>query len=223
MCTFKIIAVSNWELYRKFHGKEEIEAYMEYLAGIAGAGREKKDNFRQRKDSRNFIYGLQSPDVLIVREKEMKEEKYLEFFDSLWKKCGCSKEQEETARIVPHTYLSAAFQTGSSSIHLPLHLLNAYQKEKRLAGIKRIGVSVHSLEEAKEAEQLGASYLTAGHVFATDCKKGLLPRGLEFLEEICDNVTIPVYAIGGIHADNLSQIRQTKAAGACMMSEYMRG
>ena len=91
-----------------------------------------------------------------------------------------------------------------------------------MAGIEPIGVSVHSVEEAKEAEKLGASYLTAGHVFATECKKGLLPRGLEFLEEICDSVAIPVYAIGGIHPGNLRQIEESKAAGACMMSEYMK-
>ena len=42
--------------------------------------------------------------------------------------------------------------------------------------------------------------MTAGHVYVTDCKKGLPPRGLEFLKEVCTKVTIPVYAIGGIHA-----------------------
>ncbi|MCI8483675.1 MAG: thiamine phosphate synthase [Lachnospiraceae bacterium] len=174
------------------------------------------------------MHGLQKqerpdPDIVIVREKVMGEEKYLEFFETLWKRCGCGKEEKRGARMIPHTYLSAANQTGSSCIHLPLPLLRTYQKEGALSEIEKIGVSVHSQEEAKEAEQLGAAYLTAGHVFVTDCKKGLPPRGLEFLEKICDNVAVPVYAIGGIHPDHLSQIRQTKAAGACMMSEYMRG
>ena len=53
-------------------------------------------------------------------------------------------------------------------------------------GTVKIGVSIHSAEEAKEAVSLGASYLTAGHIFTTDCKKGVPARGLEFLKEVCE-------------------------------------
>ena len=52
-----------------------------------------------------------------------------------------------------------------------------------------------------EAERLGAAYVTAGHIFTTDCKKGLPPRGLDFLKNVCDAVTIPVYGIVGIKFD----------------------
>ena len=89
---------------------------------------------------------------------------------------------------------------------------------------QQIGVSVHSAEEAREAVRLGASYLTAGHVFATDCKKGVPPRGLEFLKEICELAPVPVYGIGGIRLDT-EQIREVLAqgaAGACIMSQMMR-
>lgn len=91
------------------------------------------------------------------------------------------------------------------------------------SGLK-IGVSVHSAEEAREAVRLGASYLTAGHVFATDCKKGVPPRGLEFLKEICELAPVPVYGIGGIRLDT-EQIREMLAqgaAGVCIMSQMMR-
>ena len=43
--------------------------------------------------------------------------------------------------------------------------------------------------------------MTAGHIYATDCKQGLPPRGLDFLEEVCRAVDIPVWAIGGIGKD----------------------
>ena len=65
--------------------------------------------------------------------------------------------------------------------------------------------------------------MIAGHIYATDCKKGLPPRGLEFLEEICRSVSLPVYAIGGIRLDR-KQIEKTLAAGArgvCVMSGAM--
>ena len=85
-----------------------------------------------------------------------------------------------------------------------------------------IGASCHSLEEAKEAERLGCTYITAGHIFLTDCKKGLPGRGLTFLQNICENVSIPVYAIGGISNENINDVRQTGAAGACIMSGFMK-
>lgn len=76
-----------------------------------------------------------------------------------------------------------------------------------------VGASVHSPEEAREAQALGADYVTAGHVFATDCKRGLEPRGLEFLRETVNAVSIPVFAIGGISAENVKAVRKAGAAG----------
>lgn len=204
MCTFKLIGISNWELYRQFHRAGSLEEYAEYLARLAAL----------RKSQ------AEGPDVLIIREKSLPKEKYVRFFTDLWKKC--EEYGENRAVLVPHTYFSAAQNTGSSRIHFPLPVLRRYQNTEDLTGIKEIGVSVHSVEEAKEAEDLGASYLTAGHIFTTDCKWGVPPRGMSFLDQVCGSVQIPVYAIGGIHMGNLPQIRESRAAGACMMSEYMK-
>ena len=84
-----------------------------------------------------------------------------------------------------------------------------------------MGTSVHSPEEAALAEKLGASYVTAGHIFATDCKKGVPPRGLDFLENVCKSVKIPVYAIGGITRSNMHLALEKGAAGVCVMSGLM--
>ena len=84
---------------------------------------------------------------------------------------------------------------------------------------------VHSLGfrgEAQEAARLGCTYITAGHVFVTDCKKGLAPRGLAFLQEVVESVAIPVYAIGGIGSENAASVRKTGAAGVCVMSGLMQ-
>lgn len=68
---------------------------------------------------------------------------------------------------------------------------------------------------------MGCTYITAGHVFATDCKKGIPPRGLDFLKEVCENVSIPVYAIGGISSEVMTSVREAGANGACVMSGLM--
>ena len=92
-----------------------------------------------------------------------------------------------------------------------------------LKSFSQIGTSVHSVEDALEAQKLGATYITAGHIYATDCKKGLPPRGLDFLRDVCRAVDIPVYAIGGIKIDQaqFTDILNCGAAGGCIMSGMM--
>ena len=121
-----------------------------------------------------------------------------------------------------HTYLETAAKLQHPYIHLPLFLLRENSGE--LNDFIEVGCSVHSVEEAEEAQKLGATYLTAGHIYATDCKKGLPPRGTDFLKEVCSAVTIPVYAIGGIHAGTgqIREVMECGASGGCIMSEMMK-
>lgn len=82
----------------------------------------------------------------------------------------------------------------------------------------RVGVSVHSLEEAKVAEERGADYLFYGHVYASPSKPNCEPRGLALLAEVCAKVSIPVIAIGGITTENMAAIRDAGASGAAVIS-----
>ena len=99
-----------------------------------------------------------------------------------------------------------------------LHMMNKNVKND----FETVGVSVHSAEEAAAAEKMGADYVTAGHIFVTDCKRGLAPRGLEFLKSVVDSVSIPVYGIGGISPDNIAEIKASGADGGCKMSGFMK-
>ena len=63
--------------------------------------------------------------------------------------------------------------------------------------------------------------MTAGHVFETDCKKGLPGRGLAFVQEVVQAVDIPVYGIGGICAANAPDVVRAGASGVCVMSGFM--
>lgn len=120
---------------------------------------------------------------------------------------------------------SADVSTSSTPVRIDGSIYPADEPEavSHIVLHKKIGCSIHSVEEAVEAQKLGASYITAGHIYATDCKKGLAPRGLEFLKEVCDSVTIPVYAIGGIDVDGTrrDEVKMCGAAGSCIMSGMM--
>ena len=121
--------------------------------------------------------------------------------------------------LIINQNISVAEKLKLPNIHLSMLNLRKYQNELR--PFIQVGASVHSVPEAVEAQQLGASYLLAGHIFSTDCKKGVPPRGLTFLKEVCDSVTIPVFAIGGITKNNVKDIESTGAKGMCIMSEAM--
>ena len=75
-----------------------------------------------------------------------------------------------------------------------------------------------------EAERLGATYVTAGHIFTTDCKKVCRHVDLIFLKNVCDAVTIPVYGIGGIKIDpqQWNSLKKQGACGGCIMSGMMQ-
>lgn len=119
-----------------------------------------------------------------------------------------------------HTYKETAKEMGIRKIHLSYQDFLALELEEK-EWFERIGVSIHAVEEAQRAEREGASYLTAGHIFATDCKKGVPPRGIPFLEEVCKAVKIPVYGIGGITEENKDACLAAGAEGICLMSSLM--
>ena len=127
---------------------------------------------------------------------------------------------EYGVKCILHSFVDAAIELHADAIHLPLHILRGMTGEQK-EQFKTIGASCHSVEDALEAQALGCSYITAGHVFETDCKKGLPGRGLIFLRNVCSAVQLPMYGIGGIDADNISEVRKAGASGACLMSSLM--
>lgn len=157
------------------------------------------------------------PRALILREKDLSEHEYELLAEQVLEICSTYD-----VPCILHTYTAVARRLGCSRIHLPLPLLKT--EVSSLGDFSLVGTSVHSVEDAIEAEKLGASYLTAGHIYVTDCKKGLPPRGTGFLREVCLQVSVPVYAIGGIHLDEnqMKEIIDSGAAGGCIMSGMMQ-
>ena len=155
------------------------------------------------------------PAGIILREKDMSLEEYKALAAKIMEICG-----RYDVKCILHSFSAAAISLHADAIHLPLHLLRELPQEQK-AHFRVLGASCHSVADALEAQALGCTYITAGHVFDTDCKKGLPGRGLEFLRNVCAAVDIPVYGIGGIDADNIALVRGAGASGACLMSSLM--
>lgn len=161
---------------------------------------------------------LLHPKALVLREKDLSEADY----EALAKQVLSICEKYDVPCIL-HSFPDVVIRLQQDAIHLPLWKLKKMTDDTRHQ-FQTIGCSIHSVKEAMEASSLGATYLTAGHIFTTECKKGLPPRGLSFLKEVCAATSLPTYGIGGIHLDS-SQMREVMEAGAdgvCIMSEMMR-
>lgn len=83
---------------------------------------------------------------------------------------------------------------------------------------KILGISAGTVEEAIAAENAGADYIGVGAVFGTSTKKNARNLSVEKLQEICHAVSIPVVAIGGIHAGNLLELSGSGVDGVAVVS-----
>ncbi len=163
--------------------------------------------------------------ALILREKDLTDKNYTEYAV----KCNniCKK---YNVLFFINSKINIAEKLSISNIQISF--TDFLKNKNKLNNFDHIAVSVHSLEEAKiiENNKLSAHLLSnpftlsliVGHIFKTNSKKDIPPRGIDFLKEICDNVSLPVFAIGGINCKTIDQLKGLNIEGVCMMSELMQ-
>ncbi|MEY8764800.1 MULTISPECIES: thiamine phosphate synthase [Clostridium] len=155
---------------------------------------------------------LAGADAVILREKDLNSDKIIPIAENIKKIT-----EPQNVPLIINSNMEAALKINAEGFHTSyLNYMNGHFK---FNGI--LGVSVHSTLEAVKAQEKGADYLLAGHIFKTDCKKGLKPRGIAFLKDILDEVSIPVIAIGGINETNIDEVLKTGVCGAAVMSFVM--
>ncbi|MCH3958147.1 MAG: thiamine phosphate synthase [Selenomonas sp.] len=157
------------------------------------------------------------PRAVILREKDLTESQYEELAAKVLAIC-----RQAQVPCILHSFPAVARRLGAAALHLPLPQLRGMAPGER-QGWSCLGTSCHSLAEVREAAALGCHYVVAGHIFATDCKRGLPGRGTDFLRAACETAGVPVFAIGGITPDRLPLVLAAGAGAACVMSGMMRG
>lgn len=125
------------------------------------------------------------------------------------------------AQLIVNGNLKAAIISNANFFHIGIEDFKRKGLDLLSLNGALLGLSVHSAEEAMEAEALGAKYILASHIFKTDCKKGLKPKGIQMIEDIRRKVNIPVIALGGINEGNIRKVLESGAHGAAVMSSIM--
>jgi thiamine-phosphate pyrophosphorylase len=123
--------------------------------------------------------------------------------------------RELGATFVVNDDVEAALQLGADGVHLGRTDEGA---ERALSAGLTLGLSAAGVEEAVKAERRGAAYVGAGPVWATPSKPDADPAiGLAGLHAICEAVSIPVVAIGGVDASNAAACIGAGAAGVAVI------
>ena len=160
------------------------------------------------------------PHAVILREKDLPDEEYEKLAKNILVLC-----EREGVLCFLHSRIDMARKLKCEQIHLSVPALQSLSEQERSAlrkDFRELSISCHNMEDMQFAVSSGATQIVLGTIFETECKKGLKGKGLDFVREICEACPIPVYAIGGISMERLSQVMDAGAAGGCMMSGFMR-
>jgi thiamine-phosphate pyrophosphorylase len=125
------------------------------------------------------------------------------------------------SRLAINDRLDVALAAQADGVHLAGQSLPVAEAVQLASGRVLVGRSVHSLDEAIQAAEEGADYVTFGHVFPTTTHPGVPPRGLTQLEAIVRAIDVPVLAIGGITPDNLDDVLATGCGGVAVISAIL--
>ncbi|HAB94394.1 MAG TPA: thiamine phosphate synthase [Lachnospiraceae bacterium] len=111
-----------------------------------------------------------------------------------------------------------AKRLNADGVHVGQSDRAAAEVRAYLGAEKIIGVTAKTVQQALDAERAGADYLGSGAVFGTSTKPDAIPLSLDRFQEICESVSIPVVAIGGITSGNIMALRGRKMSGFAVVS-----
>lgn len=174
---------------------------------------------------------------LIIREKDLNDNELLDLSLKVKKQLIDTK-----IRVIINSNIKIANKINADGIQLSFkdfieikHKLCTGKREnsnetvdnfndnvEKYEKYKLVGVSIHSFDEGVQAHKLGADYVIYGHIFETDCKKDIQPRGVKEIEELSKKIDIPIIGLGGIDLNNFQDVISSGASGIAIMSSLMK-
>lgn len=148
-----------------------------------------------------------------LREKELDQEAFLQEAVALRALC-----RRYGVPFIVNDNVEVAVACGADGVHVGQEDMEAAQVRSRVGADMILGVSVHTVEEARAAVRSGADYLGLGTVFPTGTKTDVEQMPAQTLRAICAAVDVPVVAIGGIHKGNIGTLAGSGVDGVALVS-----
>ncbi len=148
-----------------------------------------------------------------LREKDMPFDDFLAQAQEIKEIC-----KKHGIPFIINDSVEVALSCGADGVHVGQSDLDALSVRERLGDAAIIGVSAQTVEQARLAQSSGADYLGVGAVFSTGTKTDADDVSFDTLKAICEAVSIPVVAIGGISQKNIEQLTGSGIAGVAVVS-----
>jgi len=148
-----------------------------------------------------------------LREKELDEEAFLREAVDMTKLC-----HRYGVPLLINDNVEIARRSGADGVHVGQDDMNAASVRGILGSEMIVGVTAKTVEQAIRAQEAGADYLGSGAVFGSSTKLNARPMTKERLKSICNAVSIPVVAIGGINRNNILDLAGADIAGVAVVS-----
>jgi thiamine-phosphate pyrophosphorylase len=152
-------------------------------------------------------------DWIQIREKDLSGRELMTLVS------GAVERVPETCRILVNDRLDVAVACAAGGVHLgeqsiPVEQARKLWRKQNVSGRFLVGASTHSVRSVQAAQESGADYVIFGPVYATPAKEPFgSPQGVERLAEVCESLSLPVIAIGGITLENSRECVAVGAAG----------
>lgn len=148
-----------------------------------------------------------------LREKELNPEDFLAEAKEIKTLCA-----RYGVPLIINDNVELALKVDADGVHVGQEDMNAQDVRGLIGPGKILGVTAKTIEQAQKAQLNGADYLGSGAVFGSTTKLNAKPMTKELLQSICQSVSIPVVAIGGIHRGNIASLAGTGIRGAAVVS-----
>jgi thiamine-phosphate pyrophosphorylase len=151
--------------------------------------------------------------IVQLREKTMTDRALVEFAHRIrqWTR-------EVDALFIMNDRPDLAVLADADGVHVGQDELSVREARRIVGPHRLVGVSTHSIEQARQAVLDGADYLGVGPCFATSTKSFDQLAGLEFVRQVAAEITRPWFAIGGISLTNIATVRANGASRVAVSS-----
>jgi len=155
---------------------------------------------------------------------QYREKKHQKGVGEMYVECQQIREltRKHGITFIINDHVDLALLVDADGVHVGQEDLPVEAVRRLIGDDKIIGLSTHSPEQMARAVEIGADYIGVGPIFATQTKENVCDAvGLQYLDYVTENCTIPFVAIGGIKEHNISEIVSRGAKSICLVTEIV--
>lgn len=159
-----------------------------------------------------------------VTTVQYREKKHLKDVGKMYIECQQIREltRKHGVTFIINDHVDLALLVDADGVHVGQEDLPVEAVRRLIGDDKIIGLSTHNPEQAKQAVAVGADYIGVGPIFTTETKEDVCAAvGMDYLEHIAANCSLPFVAIGGIKEHNIGDIVARGAKIICLVTEIV--